>query len=265
VGKFPDWHRPKLTETQLGGEDNRLARRGLFPKVVRADLICALASMEAANITAACRALSACIGVSDKLIDNILNGRMPIYDTMLIGLYGPGTGKGLPIAWAAPTSFGPLTDHAITAGLINGPITTPKPTLSPDPGAGAPTPPNAAPTPEIVALVATPRPSDDLPAAPALSRAAPDAAPQIAAPPAFFATPVTVRPLLAPPPFASNPPDPLAVAELLLAGRLAAALEELAVRQRRFEEADLRAQSLRIAVAELRAARADVAQDRAAA
>lgn len=265
MGKFPDWHRPKLTETQLGGEDNRLAPRGLFPEVVRADLIRALASMEAANITAACRALSACIALSDKLIDNILNGRMPIYDTMLIGLYGPGTGKGLPIAWAAPTSFGPLTDHAIAAGLINGPITAPEPTLSQDPDAGALSSPGASPAPEIVALVTTPRPSDDLPAAPALSRAAPDAAPQIAASPAFFANPITVRvaagPILLPP----NPPDPLAVAESLLAGRLAAALEELAVRQRRFEEADRRAQDLLTAVDVLRAVRVDVEQDRAAA
>ena len=294
MGKY--WHRPKLTETQLGGEDNRLIPRGLLPEQVRADLIRALASMEGTNtVTAACHELGIALEMDSTTIANCLAGRQPIYGSILSALYGPGNGNSLPTAWTNPADFGPLKDHAIAAGLFTVQIEstpgvdTPELTNSPDPGAGAPNPTVAAPAPEIVAPVTTPRPSDELPAAPApKSDAVTDAAPGGAASPAFSskpdslrapdaaspsmghrsAEPVQLREVPAAsegPPPAPTPPDPLAVAESLLAGRLAAALEELAVRQRRFEEADLRAQALRTAVAELRAARADVAQDRAAA
>jgi hypothetical protein len=284
VSKLPDWHRPKLTETQLGGEDNRLKPRGLFPEQVRADLIRALASMDAASITAACRALGEAVEISEKLIDNILNGRMPIYDTLLIGLYGPAPGCTLPEDWAFPSHFGPLMNHAVAVGLIDSfgiaaadrHQATPTP-VSPDPDAGALSSPGAPPASVIVAQATTPQPSDDLPAAPAtpISRAAPDAAPESAAPPAFFSNPVALcgggtgrhiepaagerRP---PAPIAA---DPLTAAERIMAGRLAAALEEAEDLGDRYAAAMDRVSRLRFTVAELVSACADDAQDRAAA
>jgi len=319
VSKLPDWHRPKLTETQLNGEEKRLAARNLFPKQVRADLIRALASMDAATITAACRALGEAVEISEKLIDNILNGRMPIYDTLLIGLYGPAPRCTLPDEWASPADFGPLLPPAIKAGLVLAQIEsapgveadTPTP-VSPDPDAGALSSPGAPPAPVIVAQATTPQPSDDLPAASAtsISRAVPDAAPESAAPPAFFPNPVLLRapdaasPAMShrpakpvqlrevgaadhsPPPPPTNffpsrlregpgegasaapPPtatDPLAIAESLLAGRLNAAIEEADAAQRHYLVAEQHARNLRTAVAELVAARFDVAKDQAAA
>jgi hypothetical protein len=286
VGKYPNWDRPKLTETQKNGEEKRLSPRNLFPEDVRADLIRALASMNATSVGAACRELSGIFTASDSLIENCLNGRMPLYDVILTGLYGPGRGSSLPLAWTNPTDFGPLTDHAFAVGLIDSfgfaaanLQATPTP-VSPDPDAGALSSPGAPPASVIVAQATTPQPSDDLPAAPAtpISRAAPDAAPESAAPPAFFSDPVS---LPAPSPWPvqlrevsaadhSPPPapiaaDPLTAAERIMAGRLAAALEEAEDLGDRYAAAMDRVSRLRFTVAELVAARVDDSQDRAAA
>ena len=67
------------------------------------------------------------------------------------------------------------------------------------------------------------------------------------------------------PPPASTAADPLTIAESFIVGRLTAALEEAHDIGARYAAAMDRVSLLRITVAELRAARADFAQDRAAA
>ncbi len=182
-GKLPDWVRPRLTETQLNGEEKRLAARKLFPHNVRVDLIRALASMlPVTNRAAACRKLGEAINVSDILIDNVLNGRAPIYGTLLIGLYGEEPGNQLPAQFANPAGFNVFADHAAAAGLL---LTT----LNSGPGDSFP---SVAPAP-VAAASLPPSAAAELPAVPQTISPAIEPADQLAEPPATLSDTGSLR------------------------------------------------------------------------
>jgi hypothetical protein len=121
VGKFPTWLRPDLSDDLVASEANRLAQRpGLTAAQVRADLIIALGNMSGDTSTQRRNALATATGINGATISNAVMGRQPIYSPLLQRLYGREPGRTLLPEYAGPvTDFGPLTEMAVAAGLID--------------------------------------------------------------------------------------------------------------------------------------------------
>lgn len=120
MGRFPNWVRPDLCERILVGEEGRLAKRpGLSPEQVRADLITALAATGGDTVGQCQRALATATGIDHATIANALMGRQPVYNPLLVALYGAEPGASLLDEYreAIPV-FGPFTQMARAAGLL---------------------------------------------------------------------------------------------------------------------------------------------------
>lgn len=189
MGKFPIWHRPGLAERQLVGEEKRLALRGLTAEQVRADLIRAAGHHEGTSRNARLRGLADSIEISEAYPDNVLAGRLPIGDALLIALYGQGRGSSMPMAWTGPVAdWGPMLVDAIACRLVDAETAAAAGTKAachqPDDtnsGAGDSFP---AVAPAPVAAAPPPMAAAELPAASQTTSPAPELGADLAKPPA---------------------------------------------------------------------------------
>ncbi len=143
-----------LTERQLVGEEQRLQARGLTVEQAMADLCRILAHCEGASVNARAQQAAAVFDVSDVLLLNILNRKMPLGPSVVAAMYGEEPGGTLNDDWLAePADWGPIRPHHWVeldddTAPAAAPIAT---TVAPAPAVVAPAPAIVASTPAPVA------------------------------------------------------------------------------------------------------------------
>lgn len=102
-----------LSERQLVGEENRLARRGLSVEQAFADLLRILGHCQGDSVYARQVALSELFEVDRSTISNVMARRFPFGDKLLSDMYGDEPNGTLHEDWLEqPTDWGPLAEMA---------------------------------------------------------------------------------------------------------------------------------------------------------